>query len=48
MFLCFNLANVMCAVGIYDLVVLRSGGGVVATWQTGHIPAELRAKSRSA
>lgn len=30
--MCFNLADVVCAVGVYKLTVLSSGEAVVEMW----------------
>lgn len=43
---CLNLADVVCAIGIYELSVLIAGGGVVVTRQSGQILSELRAEWR--
>ena len=45
---CFNLADVVCAIGLYELSVLSPGGGVVVIWQSGQILLELRAEWRCA
>ena len=47
MFLCFNLADIMCAIGVYELPVLGPGGGTVATGQSCQIPLKLRAEGRT-
>lgn len=43
-----NLADVVCAIGVYKILELIPGGGVVETWQPGHILSELRAERRMA
>ena len=45
---CINLADVVCAIGIYELSVLSPGGGIVLTRQSVQIPSELRAEWRCA
>ena len=45
---CYNLTDVVCAVGVYELQVLIPGIGVVFTWQTGQTVNELRAEGRFA
>lgn len=38
----FNLANVMSAIGLYKVIVLCPGGGVIGSWQLCQILNELR------
>ena len=44
----FHLADVMRAVGLYELSVLGAGWGAVVTGQSRHIPAEFIAEGRRA
>ena len=46
--LCVDLADVVCAIGLYELSVLSPGGGVVVTRQSVQILPELRAERRCA
>ena len=41
---CVNLADVVCAIGMYELIVLSPGGGVILTRQTVQILPELGAE----
>lgn len=41
---CHNLADVVCPISIYEPIVLSPGEVVVDTWQSGQVPAELRAE----
>lgn len=37
---CVNLVDVVCAIGMYELIVLSPGGGVILTRQTVQIVPE--------